>query len=798
MQMLLGAVQSGYNLQRSVRLRSSASAYLNRTPASAGNRKTWTWSGWVKRGTLGSEAVLFSAGATSNDLTFILFSSADKIDVLNNISGTTVLRKVTTAVYRDASAWYHLVVSVDTTNATASNRVSIYVNGTQITAFSTSVDPSLNQDTQVDSTNIHTLGRLSSSATSYFDGYMTEVNFIDGQALTPASFGSTNALTGVWQPAPYTGTYGTNGFYLKFTDNSTAAALGTDFSGNSNTWTVNNISVTAGVTYDSMTDVPTLTSATAANFAVLNPLDKDSAISVLNGNMDVSTTSASLGQVRSSFGMSSGKWYWEFTCGSSGNQDLAGIVKPNATITNYVGADANGWGYYGNNGQKYNNGSGAAYGASYTLNDVIGVAFDADAGTLVFYKNNTSQGTAFSGLTSGPYFAAHSDGSAGATTYAYYNFGQRPFTYTPPTGFVALNTFNLAASTIVKGNTVMDATIWSGDGTSPKAQTNAAGFQPDLVWIKNRSVAYSHNLFDSVRGSGTARSLQSDNTNSEATNASNTALYGYLSAFNSNGFSTTNGTDPTSSSIWVNASGQNYVGWQWKAGGAAVTNTSGSISAQVSANPTAGFSVVTYTGTGANATVGHGLGVAPKMIIVKQRNGTFTWRVYHASLANTQVLFLSATDAATTETTAWNSTTPASSVFSVGTSNGTNGSTNTYVAYCWSEIDGFSKFGSYTGNGSTDGVFVYLGFKPKFVLIKSTSLAQNWTIYDTSRSLYNAADLLLFPMSSTAEILDTGQSIDLVSNGFKIRNSNANENTNGATYIYMAFAENPFKNALAR
>jgi hypothetical protein len=186
------------------------------------------------------------------------------------------------------------------------------------------------------------------------------------------------------------------------------------------------------------------------------------------------------------------------------------------------------------------------------------------------------------------------------------------------------------------------------------------------------------------------------------------------------------------------------------------------------------------------------------MIIVKQRNGTFTWRVYHASLANTQVLFLSATDAVTTETTAWNSTTPASSVFSVGTSNGTNGSTNTYVAYCWSEIAGFSKFGSYTGNGSADGVFVYLGFRPEFVLIKSSSLAQNWTIYDTSRSPYNASSLLLFPMSANAEILDTGQSIDLVSNGFKIRNSNANENTNGATYIYMAFAENPFKNSLAR
>ena len=335
--------------------------------------------------------------------------------------------------------------------------------------------------------------------------------------------------------------------------------------------------------------------------------------------------------------------------------------------------------------------------------------------------------------------------------------------------------------TIVNGSKVMQAVLYTGTGAT---QTINCGFQPDLVWIKSRSAATDNKLTDSVRGA--TKALISNSTGAETTDSTG------ITAFTSTGFTL------GSSSVYNN-SGATYVAWCWNAGsGTTSSNTAGSITSTVSVNASAGFSVVTYTGTGANATVGHGLGVAPKMIIVKQRNGTFTWRVYHASLANTQVLYLSATDAATTETTTWNSTTPTSTVFSVGTGAGANGNTNTYVAYCWSEIAGFSKFGSYTGNGSADGPFVYLGFRPEFVLVKSSSLAQNWTIYDTSRSPYNAADLLLFPMSSTAEILDTGQSIDLVSNGFKIRNSNANENTNGATYIYMAFAENPFRNSLAR
>jgi hypothetical protein len=331
----------------------------------------------------------------------------------------------------------------------------------------------------------------------------------------------------------------------------------------------------------------------------------------------------------------------------------------------------------------------------------------------------------------------------------------------------------------------MDATLYTGNG-STQTITNAAGFKPDFVWIKNRNNTRYHILTDSVRG--TNSQLFSNDTLAQE------ARTDRLTAFNSNGFN-------VGSYIDVNGNTDTFVAWQWQAGqGTTSSNTNGSITSSVSVNATAGFSVVTYTGTGANATVGHGLGVAPRMIIVKQRNGTFTWRVYHASLANTQVLYLSATDAATTETTAWNSTTPTSSVFSVGTSSATNGSTNTYVAYCWSEIDGFSKFGSYTGNGSTDGPFVYTGFRPKFVMMKASSTVANgsWIIKDTGRNTYNVADANLYANLNVAEDATATVYVDLLSNGFKLRGVFNGINESAATYVYMAFAENPFRNSLAR
>jgi hypothetical protein len=794
----------GYDINNSLRFRASASAYLNRTPGSASNRKTWTWSAWVKKAQIQGGATstlsLFSCTTGVNDSTFLRFGFyQDKFYVGNN----SAFFLQSTPLYRDPSAWYHVVVSTDTTQGTASNRMRVYINGTEITAWGTdqratyltsSVDLGINQATQ------HSIGSSLPNVGEYFDGYMTDINFIDGQQLTPSSFGETDTDTGSWKPKAYTGTYGTNGFYLKFSDIATTsgsnAGLGKDFSGNTNYWTTNNISVTAGTTYDAMIDSPTLTSATVANYAVLNPLSNlGTAQTLSEGNLKLTNTSSTWGSKFSTIGVSSGKWYAEFTVLST-SLNMVGIISDaDTTITGtdkYLGSTANSYGYFHSTGVKFNNGSSSAYGASYTTNDVIGVALDMDAGTLTFYKNNTSQGTAYSSL-SGVFYIGCSVSSASSSSFAA-NFGQRPFSYTPPTGHKALNTFNLPTPTILQGNKYMDATLYTGNGGTLSV-TNASAFKPDLVWVKTRNAATTdHCLFDSVRG--VSKYINSNNTGAEATYTG----FG-TTAFNSNGFTV---VDNTGGGYLVNGStgSPTYVGWQWQAGqGSTSSNTNGSITSTVSVNATAGFSVVTYTGNGtAGATVGHGLGVTPAMIIVKARSAggaNYEWVVQHKSVPASQILLLSNTIAATTSAT-FNSQYPSSSVIYLGSNTGANQSTITYVAYCWAEIAGFSKFGSYTGNGSADGPMVWTGFTPKWILFKKTTTGTgnaNWWIYDAVRNTYNVATFGLLPNSSVAE--QTNSTLDILSNGFKLRNSNGEFNDSSQPFIYAAFASNPFKNSNA-
>jgi hypothetical protein len=738
-----------YNLSRSLRFRSSASAYLNRTPASAGNRKTWTWSGWVKRGDLSSEQNLFdSSNGDGTVRCFLRFKSSNVLYFQFDAATPSI---TTTSVYRDPSAWYHIMIAVDSTQATASNRLKLYVNGVQVTAGTFNY-PSLNADSQLNiASQVFNIGRYTNGG-EQFDGYMAEVNFIDGQALTPSSFGQTDG-NNYWVPKTYSGTYGTNGFYLPFTDNTSTTTLGADSSGNSNNWTLNNISLTAGTTYDSMTDVPTLTSATAANYAVLNPVNATSAsgTSLSNGNLQINGIgSGNVNAWIGTLGVSSGKWYYEVVMGE--NNGVVGISQTGNPNT-YPGGDATSYGY--STATKYNNGNATSYGATLSAGDIVGVAYDLDAGTITFYKNGVSQGQAFSGL-SGIYFPAVRAGTTGAAVSV--NFGQRPFAYTPPTGFVALNSYNIPEDT-------------------SDVET------PDLVWIKSRSASQNHTLFDSVRGTGLY--LGSNTTSTESTDVNS------LLQFNKNGFL-------LGSSSAVNTQGNTYVGWGWKAGGAAVTNTAGSITSQVSANPTAGFSVVTYTGNGiGGATVGHGLNVTPAMIIIKGRNVARTWTVYHKNLTSAAYYIgLETTNPQLVDTTMFNSTAPTSSVFSVGTYNSV--SANTYVAYCWTEVPGYSAFGSYTANASTDGPLIYCGFKPRFIMLKRSSAAgAPWTMIDTTRNPYNTAALELDANTSGNEY-SVGNGMDVLSNGFKLRDSTYFNTSNGDTFIWAAFAETPFRNALAR
>ena len=788
-----------YPLQRSVRLRSSASAYFNRTPASAGNRKTWTWSGWVKRGSLSSLQSLLSANFnTTGGLHYVYFNSNDTLNSYIELSAGIKTLWATNAVFRDSSAWYHVVVAFDTTQASVANMCKFYINGVLQSATISNVSAayiSQNADGWINNNTAQYLGSGQSTYAYYVDGYLEEVNFIDGQALTPSSFGAYNSY-GVWSPAKYTGSYGTNGFYLNFQDNSAVTTtanigIGADSSGNGNYWTSNNISITAGVTYDSMLDVPTLTSNTNANFCTLNPLAANTTLKPTQGNLYLGNNAANNFSCVATIGVSSGKWYWEVKPDSGFL--MIGVTVLSSLPANVYPGEPNSQSltYYSATGTKFNNGTQTAYGATFTTTDLMGIALDLDAGTITFYKNNTSQGAAFTGL-SGTYFPIIGSPNGNATGYI--NFGQRPFEGTVPTGFKSLNTFNLPDSIVPVGAQYMAATLYTGNGATQTITNtvNGTSFQPDFVWMKSRSAVNDHILMDSVRG--VTKALFSNLTNAEVTDATR------LTSFNSNGF-----TLGTSASTNTNAA--TYVGWQWRASNAsAVTNTAGTITSSVSANQTAGFSIVTYTGTGsAGGRVGHGLSVTPRMIIVKQRGGTTNWAVYHASLpsafgvAGTQVVYLNASTANTQDFNVWDSNNPTSSVFSVGASTLSNASSGTYVAYCFAAVPGYSAFGSYTGNGSADGPFVYLGFRPRWFLVKRTDTAgYDWQIEDTSREPYNSSNRnVLFPDLSIAEIVDAYPT-DILSNGFKIRNTGTGNNASGGTYIYAAFAENPFKNALAR
>jgi len=789
-QNLLLTGDDGYNLTNSLRFRSSASAYLSKTWGSNGSSQTFTVSTWLKRGALGAiQAIVTARQNGLNNLSF-RFTASDTLEVYAFSGGSSVMNLITTQVFRDPSAWYHFVFAVDTTQATSSNRVKFYINGTQITAFSTATYPSLNATTLWNQTAATHYFATYDTSSELYDGYIAETNVIDGQALTPSSFGETSTSTGVWIPKKYTGTYGTNGFYLPFTNTSSTSTLGNDFSGNSNTWTVNNISLTAGSTYDSMTDVPTLTSATAANYAVLNPLAKNSSNTVSNGNLSASGN-VIYGHVQSTIFASSGKFYFEAQLSTQQNDTAIGLGNTNSNPQNdFTGGSTNSVGYL-SDGRLYYNGSLVATYSSYTTGDTVACAFDCATGKIWIAKNNTWQNsgdpaagtgsvqtvswTEFTGL-------ARTVGSGAISV----NFGQRPFAYTPPTGFVRLNTFNLTTPTIgatasTQAGKYFNTVLYTGNGSSQTV--TGFGFDPDMVWHKGRSVAYNHSLVDVIRGNSNI--LFSNTTDAEANPGAQLAL-------------ATDGATVTyrSANLANNQNAATYVIWGWKGNGAGVTNTAGSITSTVSANTTAGFSVVTYTASSSASTIGHGLGVAPSMIIQKNRDAVSDWGVYHISIGATKFLKLNTSDIPSTNSVPWNDTAPTSSVFSIGTGY-TNG--NKYVAYCFAEVAGYSKFGSYVGNGSNDGPFIFTGFKPKFILTKNiTTAGYWWEMVDSARSPYNTSNVTLYANVSDSEYTSSTYNKDLVSNGFKIRGTSAAQNSSGDTFIYMAFAENPFKYANAR
>jgi hypothetical protein len=500
-----------------------------------------------------------------------------------------------------------------------------------------------------------------------------------------------------------------------------------------------------------------------------------------NGNLDYTTTTGSTSAI-GTIGVSSGKWYFEITPSTS--LSVIGVAPP-STFNTEIGSTAASYGYL-SNGNKYNNGSSTAYGSTYTFNDVIGVALDLDNGKIWFSKNGTWQASgnpadgtnaAFTGI-SGTFTPAVSRYTSTEQSGSL-NCGQRAFSNAAPSGFKAICDTSLPAPTVAKPSSSFDVKLYTGNGGTQSV--TGLNFSPDLVWLKARSAATAHLLFDQIRGA--TYYLSSNATDAESNSPSNT-----LTAFTSDGFTLGSNSSANGSSVALAA-------WAWDAGTSTVSNTAGSITSQVRANASAGFSVVTYTGTGTlGATVGHGLGVSPKLIIIKDRDSVESWVVYTTQIdGSLDYLFLNSTDAKADASIS----VPTSNVFSTGGITVTSG--KRFVAYAFSPVSGYSSFSSFVGNGSSDGVFQWCGFRPRFILLKSIG-ATGWDILDSSRNTYNLANSQLFPHASDAELTNSTDYFvaDFLSNGFKLRTSSSASNASGQTYIYAAFAESPFQYSRAR
>jgi hypothetical protein len=590
--------------------------------------------------------------------------------------------------------------------------------------------------------------------------------------LAATDFGEYNA-DGVWVPIEYTGSsYGTNGFYIT---GATASDLGEDFSGNNNDYTSSGLATT-----DQMVDTPT------NNYCTLSPIDKNSNVTLADGNL-VASAGGGWYHGRGTLFAPSGKWYYEWIP-TAGSYALAGWMlnvsgndyfeeESDVATTFYRGIGA---------GNGFYIGSGAADTGptNFSLNDVVMMAIDVDtmkmwvgvngtwynSGDPAAGTNPVGTWTAAIGQSVAPWYGLFT------STSETFNFGQRPFTYTIPTGFNSWNTSNLPTPSITDGSAHFQPTIYTGTGSSRSVdQSGNSTFEPSFVWVKARNVGYDHALYDQVRG--VTKELKSNDTSAESTITTG------LTAFESDGFQ-------VGSRVGVNGSSDSFVAWQWKANGTGSSNTDGSITSTVSANTTAGFSIVSYVGNSTSgATVGHGLGAVPKMMILKDRDVGENWCIYHEG--PTKFLYFT-TDGAFTASNRWNDTAPTSSVFTLGNETQVNATGRNYVVYCFAEVEGFSSFGSYTGNGSTDGPFIYTGFAPEFIMVKSSSNSgTNWDILDATRETFNTRGNQLFANSNAAEASNDHE-CDFLSNGFKWRDGSGSNNGSGYTIIYMAFAKHPF------
>jgi hypothetical protein len=767
-----------FTVSKSVMLDDGDSANFSRTSATPTDQKKWTYSTWVKRGNLDTRQT-WGLSATSGGTSYFQFyghpstATDDDNRLYINVEsdgtagGTGLLR--TNGYYLDPHAWYHIVVMYDSDNATENQRFKLWVNGVEVTSFATNTIPAQGSTGVINKGGItQYIGRQAGSS-NYGDGYIAEAVFCDGQAYEAADFGEYDTNK-VWRPKDPSGlTFGNNGFYLDFADSS---ALGNDISGNNNDFTANNLA--AG---DQSTDTPT------NNQCVLTPLYTGGTLS--QGNLKLtSTANAYQWGVASMAIPTSGKWAFEAQR-TSGTFGQVGVVQiGNAGNTTPTGA------YYSiykgiGTAEVVKNGSVLASGVADPGASVVRCEYDADNDTIEFFDDgveifpaSTGVSNAFdlTGHDSLHFFAgAYASGTAFDVTFS-------NLTGTPTTGFKELSAANLDTPTIEDGSKYFQPTLYTGNGSARNIdQTGNSTFQPDFVWLKNRSQADSHALFDA--GQGVTKYFSTDSSAQQVTNSNS------LTSFDSDGFGLGSGAGG------FNDSSENFVAWQWKAGGGAgSSNEDGSINTtSTSVDQTSGTSISIYTGNATSgATVGHGLGAVPQMIIIKPLTATEGTVMYHVCTGNTKGGYMNMTNSFFTGTFYFNDTSPTSSVFSLGNHVLNNGSGKVMVAYAFTNKVGFSKFGKFTGTGSTSTPpLVSLGFKPSLVLIKNSGATGDWLLYDNSRSPSNVIDDQLLANTAAAETTGS-EEIKFLSNGFTPAATDASINTSGNIYLYAAWATNPF------
>ena len=834
-----------YQIPKSVRMNkvsdSNGGNFSKTFSGSPTSTKKGTFSTWIKR-----------ASAPGNETHAILVtgagggSSEQDIKFENNklrLSGySPSMDLTTTQLFRDVSAWYHIVVAWDTTQGTSTNRVKLYVNGEQVTSFSTSTYPSQDQVILWYSNTENRIGLQSWNDNNVYNGYMAETIGIDGTTYAASDFGET--VNGVWVPKDASGlTFGNNGFYLNY---ASSGDLGNDVSGNNNDWTANNISSS-----DQMLDSPTFNSdSNGGNMCTWNPLDAKNMAVPTEGNLSVDFSGSNYNQIRGTMSIgNSGKWYMElYKTNTYASYPAWGICDQNQKLTSsyttpgYLAKAMAGIAWDFNASKVYKSltysesASGTEIGTTanvYTNTaQIVGMAIDLDNNKIFTHVDGTwdsgcgdpsSGGSGFdaSGLSgvnnlvpvmlpssynspnyvlvggfgADSTFAGLTSAGSGTDVNGYGNFK-----YTVPTGYGAICQGNQSVVDEVDPaqtddnfpSQLFDAQLWTGNGSSGRAITISGAEKPSLSVIKQRNSSNGWNVWTQGYNSGDYDSFGEFNS-SGAWNANQGSSGPYTA-------------DPTASALTltaygqVNASSDTYLNYRWVAnGGTTSTNATGSVNVTQEVDPSGGFSISSYSGAGGTGNIGHGLSSAATFVMIKQTNGTNNWCVYAKGAQDSGALFAYLdTNSVFQSGSIFGNTEPSSTLVYLGDNNEVNHSGRDYLAFCWANVEGYIKSGFYTGNANTDGPFVYTGFKPALVIVRYIGSGESWVVLDNERDGYNVTNKNVRLNSNTSESSGSTYDVDFLSNGFKPRTTWEGLNGSGYRIVYLAIAKNPFKYATAR